>query len=127
MFGGTGGVAQAGSLAGAVTKAGGHQTGGDILPDEWADGIDAADKTFEFGIGPGCTGYDADAGTYTGQAIPPVRIREVCESLDVADDPTTPEDETRVRCCIESICDNDFSPAIQCLGGLIQDVFTPVG
>ncbi len=102
-------------------------SGGDILPEEWVAGITAADKTFEFGVGPGCTGYDAAAGTYTGQAIPPVRIREVCESLDVTDDPTTPQDETRVRCCIESICDDDFSAAIQCLAGLIQDVITPVG
>jgi hypothetical protein len=101
--------------------------GGDVLPDEWADGITAADKQFEFGVGPGCTGYDPVSGTYTGQAIAPVRVREVCESLDVPDDPTTAQDETRVRCCIESICDDDFSPAIQCLGGLIQDVFTPVG
>jgi len=100
--------------------------GGDILPDEWALGVDAADKQFDFGIGPGCTGYDVGTGTYTGQAIPPVRVRELCESLDRPDDPTTEQDETRIRCCIESICDDDFSPAIRCLTGLIQDVFTPV-
>jgi hypothetical protein len=100
--------------------------GGDILPDEWAAGVDAADKTFEFGVGPGCTGVDPELSTYTGQAIPPVRIREVCESLDRADDPETPLDETRIRCCIESICDDDFSPAIRCLAGLIQDVIVPV-
>ena len=46
----------------------------------------------------------------TGQAIPPVRIREVCESLDVPDDPATAADETEIRCCIESICGDDFSP-----------------
>ena len=78
-------------------------------------------------IGPGCTGYDAKSGTYTGQAIPPVRIRDVCESLDRPDDPNTPEDETRIRCCVESICDDDFSPAIRCLTGLIQQAVTPVG
>ena len=44
--------------------------------------------------------------------------KEVCESLNSGDD---------VRCCIESICDDDFSPAIDCLTGIIQDVFTPVG
>jgi hypothetical protein len=91
---------------------------GDILPDEYADGVRAAVKQYEFGIGPGCTG-SADGGmTFTGQAIPPVRIRSVCESLD---------DETRIRCCIESICDSDFSPALRCLTGLIQDAVTPVG
>jgi hypothetical protein len=101
--------------------------GGDILPDEWNDGVRAANKQFEFGIGPGCTGYDPKTGTYTGQAIAPVRIRDVCESLDTPDDPATPEDETRIRCCVESICDADFSPAIRCLTGLIQQAVTPVG
>jgi len=100
---------------------------GDILPDEWNAGVRADEKQHEFGIGPGCTGVTDEGGGFTGQAIPPVRIRSVCESLDVADDPTTADDETRIRCCIESICDSDFSPAIRCLTGLIQDVFTPVG
>jgi hypothetical protein len=99
---------------------------GDILPDEWARGVDAATKQFDFGIGPGCTGYDEDTAAYTGQAVPPVRIREVCESLNVPDDPRTDADESRVRCCIESICDDDFTPAIRCLTGLIQNVIVPV-
>ncbi|MCA9636467.1 MAG: hypothetical protein KC420_10620 [Myxococcales bacterium] len=81
----------------------------DILP---GDGGTAATKQFEFGIGPGCTG----AGT--GQAIPPVRIKEVCESLNDGD---------RIRCCMESICDDDFSPAIECLSGLLQETFAPQG
>jgi len=98
----------------------------DVLPDEAMSGVVAADKQFEFGIGPGCTGIGSD-GSYTGQAVAPVRIREVCESLNIADDPETEADETTIRCCIESICDEDFSPAIRCLTGLIQDVFQPVG
>jgi hypothetical protein len=100
---------------------------GDILPDEWADSVRAADKNFEFGIGPGCTGVDDATGEFTGQAVPPVRVRSVCESLDVPDDPETPADETQIRCCIESICDEDFSPAFRCLTGLIQSAVTPVG
>jgi hypothetical protein len=64
---------------------------------------------------------------FTGQAVPPVRVRSVCESLDIPDDPATPQDEAEVRCCIESICDEDFSPAIRCLTGLIQNAVTPVG
>jgi len=100
---------------------------GDILPDEWADNTRAVDKQFEFGVGPGCTGYDAASGTFTGQAVPPVRIRSVCESLDVPDDPTVPGDQSEVRCCFESICDDDFSAAVRCLTGLIQNVVTPVG
>ncbi|MEM6995840.1 MAG: hypothetical protein AAF721_35345, partial [Myxococcota bacterium] len=91
-------------------------TGADILPGD-PDTVEA--KTEQFGIGPGCTGFeDATMTVSTGQAIPPVRIKEVCESLNEADS---------VRCCIESICDDDFSPAIDCLTGIIQDVFKPVG
>ena len=75
---------------------------GDLLP---GDGGDAASKQFEFGIGPGCTGAD-NMGGFTGQATPPVRIREVCEGLDAVDE---------VRCCIESICDTDFSNLMNCL------------
>ncbi|MEZ4385701.1 MAG: hypothetical protein R3A79_30560 [Nannocystaceae bacterium] len=87
---------------------------GDILP---GDGGTAATKQFEFGIGPGCTGLDGE-GNYTGQAIPPVRIKEVCESLNDGD---------KIRCCMESICDDDFSPAIECLSGLLQETFAPQG
>jgi hypothetical protein len=100
---------------------------GDILPAEWASGATAADKQFEFGIGPGCTSYNAASDTSRGQAIPPVRVRSVCESLNRADDPATPDvDETAIRCCIESICGVDFSPAIYCLTGLIEAALEPV-
>ncbi|MEM7152040.1 MAG: hypothetical protein AAF799_04320 [Myxococcota bacterium] len=91
---------------------------GDILPSEWDAGRRAADKIFEFGdLGPGCTGTDK-VGRFTGQALPPVRIREVCESLDVveADGSTSP------RCCIESICDDGFDPAMRCLTGMLGQV-----
>jgi hypothetical protein len=105
----------------------GQYPDGDILPAEWAAGVTAEDKQFEFGIGPGCTAYDDEADISRGQAIPPVRVRSVCESLNRADDPLTPDvDETRVRCCIESICGVDFSPAIRCLTGLVQATLTPV-
>ena len=87
---------------------------GDILPGD--DGT-AATKEFEFGVGPGCTGEDGMGG-FTGQAIPPVRVKEVCESLN---------EEERLRCCIESICDTDFSDAIGCLSGLIQETIVPIG
>jgi len=95
------------------------------------DDINAAHKQWEFGIGPGCTGVttvvDKETGeeseVFTGQAIPPVRIREVCESLNETDE----DGNTKTRCCIESICDDDFSPAVDCLTGIIQDAVTPVG
>ncbi|MFO7566457.1 MAG: VWA domain-containing protein [Enhygromyxa sp.] len=88
----------------------------DILEEDMLAGIDADYQQWAFGIGPGCTGYDA-MGNVTGQAIPPVRIKQVCESLNYDD---------RVRCCIESVCDEDFSAALGCLTDVIQDVFVPV-
>lgn len=88
---------------------------GDILPEDVDAGATAATKTFEFGIGPGCTGGDAESG-FTGQAIPPVRVKEVCEALNV----THESGKTDIRCCIESICDTDYSDALRCLTGIIQ-------
>ena len=68
---------------------------------------------FELGIGPGCASED---GSY--QAVPPARLREVCEGLDETD---------AIRCCLESVCDDDFSEAMTCLTGMIQTVVTPIG
>ena len=87
---------------------------GDILPEDFMMGETAADKQFDFGIGPGCTGAN-ELGEFTGQAIPPVRIREVCEALDL--DGTA----QGARCCLESVCDSDYSAAVQCLTGLIRN------
>ncbi|MGB1012719.1 MAG: hypothetical protein ACPG4T_01195 [Nannocystaceae bacterium] len=91
----------------------------DILPGD--PDANAATKKFKFGIGPGCTQAN------TGQAIPPVRVKEVCESLNIPDDPETNWDESEPRCCIESICSEDFSPAIECLSGILQQAIPPVG
>lgn len=101
----------------------GTAAGGDILPDEWANGVTADVKRFQFGdVGPGCTGTDGD-GNFTGQAIPPVRVREVCESLNYTDE----EGVEQIRCCVESICSTDFSPAIECLTGILQETLGPIG
>lgn len=81
----------------------------DILP---GDTDTPADKQFEFGIGPGCVGP-------AGQAVPPGRIQEVCQSLDLPDDPDTAVDERGVRCCIESVCDSDYTAALGCLAGML--------
>jgi hypothetical protein len=89
---------------------------GDILPDQWAEGVRAADQQHLFGIGPGCTGGDEASG-FTGQAIPPVRVRELCESLDIGG---APEDR---RCCLESVCDGDYAAAMTCLVGLVNNTF----
>jgi len=96
----------------------GTPTGGDLLPDDVAAGVTVEQKRFEFGeIGPGCTGQDGMGG-FTGQAIPPVRIKEVCQSLDGTDENGDPE----IRCCMESICDTDYSDAVSCLTGIIDKV-----
>ena len=91
---------------------------GDILP---GDPKSAATKQYEFGIGPGCS------NAATGQAVPPVRVKEVCESLNIPDDPGTDKDEAELRCCIESICDTDFSNAINCLAGILEDKLIAAG
>ncbi len=44
----------------------------------------------------------------------------MCESLDYEEN-----GERQVRCCIESICDEDFSKAIDCLTGILQTVSGP--
>jgi hypothetical protein len=90
----------------------------DILPGD--DGT-AGTKEFEFGIGPACTGDDGMGG-FTGQAVPSPRITEVCRALDDTSDPNNP----KIRCCMESVCDDDFSDAINCLTGIIQDSIAPV-
>ena len=81
-----------------------------IIPDEWAQGIGAADKTFQLGVGPACTTVDMD-DNFT-QAQPSPRIVEVCQALD--------EQEGDAHCCIESVCDDDYSAAMTCLRGMLQ-------
>jgi hypothetical protein len=103
-------------------KDGAYPTG-DILPTE-DDDVTAATKEFEFGIGPGCTGEDGMGG-FTGQATPNTRVMEVCQALDDKSDPDP--DKHKIRCCMESICDQDFSDAINCLTGIIQESIAPIG
>lgn len=89
---------------------------GEIPPDDWDAGVRAEHKIFRFGaLAPGCLQSD-DFGEVFGHAMPPVRIREFCESLDGVDD----DGEPITRCCIESVCDSDLSGPIRCLGGLIS-------
>ena len=82
---------------------------GEIIPDEWAMGVTAADKTFALGIGPGCTGMEPPEPF--SQAQPPPRIREVCQALD---------GQGGTHCCMESACDFDMAPAMTCLRGMIE-------
>jgi hypothetical protein len=75
---------------------------GDLLPDAPLDG---PHLEWKFGIGPGCTGEDGMGG-FIGQALPSVRVKDVCQALD---------GNGEVRCCIESICDANFVNVIDCL------------
>lgn len=84
---------------------------GDLLPEE---GPSAAHEQWRHGIGPGCLGEDGMGG-FIGHATPPVRVNEVCQALDEGD---------AVRCCIESVCDHDFSAMAKCL---TADFPCPVG
>jgi len=95
---------------------------GDILPEDAQAGKNAATKEFDFGIGPGCTGEDGQGG-FTGQALPPVRIKEVCEALDIVKD----NGDVDLRCCIESVCDTDYDSAMVCLRGLLSGPTGPLG
>ena len=66
----------------------------------------SAHMLFDHGIGPGCM-------TGVARAHPPVRMREVCQSLDIVD-----EGSAHVRCFIESICDPNFEAVMGALYGL---------
>ena len=90
----------------------------DILP---GDPDSAAQKQYDFGIGPGCS------NAATGQAVPPGRIQETCQALDRSDDPLTNIDESEVRCCIESVCDDDFAGAFDCLAGMLSQRLSAPG
>jgi hypothetical protein len=89
---------------------------GDILPDDAQQGKNAASMEFDYGIGPGCTGEDGMGG-FVGQGLPPVRIKEVCEALDIEMD----NGDVAHRCCIESVCDDDYTAAVNCLTGMMND------
>lgn len=85
---------------------------GDISPAEWDQGERAADKAFDFGPGPGCTGLDLDDQFV--QAVPPLRIASACQSLD---------EQGGLRCCLESVCDDQFTGAMNCTAGMLaQDL-----
>jgi hypothetical protein len=92
---------------------------GDVLPDAWDAGRRAADEAFVSGeLAPGCIEVD-DRGAFLGHALPPVREREVCESLNFVDE----IGEEQVRCCVESICDDDFSRSMLCFTGSVGRPF----
>ena len=61
----------------------------------------------DFGIGPGCT-------SAAGEAVPPVRLREFAEEFVVGDENN-----------MFSICDSDYSPALNAIANAIADQVRP--
>jgi hypothetical protein len=80
---------------------------GDILPSEDAAGITAADKHFLLGVGPACSGQNL-RGQYARQAVPNLRLFDVCMSLDEPD---------AQHCFIDSVCELRFDNALRVLYG----------
>ncbi len=87
----------------------------DVLPDDAAAGLGAADLEFAYGIGPGCSRPES---TTVAQAIPPIRALEVCSRLEGQGDE---DGEELVSCCVESICDDDYANGMRCLAGMFTD------
>lgn len=94
----------------------------DLTVAELDAGVTVEHKVFEFGdTAPGCA-------TDQGNALFPRRVYEVCAGLDIPDDPRTPDlYEFQPRCCIESICADDYSAAIQCLTPSVSGPPVPKG
>lgn len=79
---------------------------GDIVPDDAANGVTAADKHFAFGIGPACTGASLQDG-FT-QGLPNPRLFEVCQALD---------EDREQHCFVDSICSQTYDGALGSLWG----------
>jgi hypothetical protein len=82
----------------------GIEGGGEDWSVTYADAEDP-DFQLEYGIGPGCVGDDGQA------AIPPVRLRELAQAVGGG---------------LYSVCDADYSPALDDLGAQIADQFRPL-
>jgi hypothetical protein len=87
----------------------------DLYQEQIDAGITAQWMQYDLGIGPGCM-FEGSPEVPPLHAVPPVRMREVCEALNIERDDGTVD----VRCCIESICSEDFSNGIRCLTGAIS-------
>ena len=75
--------------------------------DSLAGTMNDPDFQDNFGIGPGCTSTVAEA-------VPPVRIREFAEAFSVAG-----------RQNLFSVCDTDYSPALEAIAEQIRDQIRP--
>ncbi|MBV1857667.1 MAG: hypothetical protein KUG77_04585, partial [Nannocystaceae bacterium] len=87
----------------------------DVLPEDVDAGVSAADLQFRFGIGPGCS---SPGSTSVTQAIPPVRALALCSHLN---DNVDEDGGSPTTCCVESICDDDYTSGMACLAGMLAD------
>lgn len=87
----------------------------DVLPEDVDAGVSAADLQFNYGIGPGCSRPES---TSVAHALPPIRALEVCSHVDGQVDE---DGNPLTTCCVESICDDDYSAGMRCLAGMLAD------
>jgi hypothetical protein len=87
----------------------------DIYQEQADANITAQYMQYDLGIGPGCM-FEGSPDIPAIQAAPPVRMRQVCEALNIE----RQDGSVDIRCCIESICSEDFSNGIRCLTGAIS-------
>ena len=87
----------------------------DMYQEQTDANVTAEWMQYDLGIGPGCQ-FEGSPDLPPLQAVPPVRMKEVCEALNIERQDGTVD----VRCCIESICSEDFSNGIRCLTGAIS-------
>ncbi len=78
----------------------------DLSEEDVQSGVDLADLTWEYGIGPGCR---APGGLEDDYALPSPRVFEVCGRLDQVGE---------AHCCVDSICSDDYTGALRCLLGV---------
>ncbi len=87
----------------------------DVLPQDAKAGVGAADLQFNYGVGPGCS---RPQSTSIAQALPPIRTLEVCSRLS---DQVDAIGNSVATCCIESICDDDYTSGMRCLANMLVD------
>ncbi len=101
----------AGGLADLVYRDWEYQ---DLLPPDLENGVSVDDKRFATHIGPACSEYGVNTGRFV-QAVPNIRVTEVCESLDQTRD----LGDAGVRCCVESVC--DYAMPLDCVDGWLSN------
>ncbi len=87
----------------------------DLLPQDVDAGVTAADQQFNYGVAPGCS---RPQSTSVAQALPPLRTLELCSRLS---DQVDQIGNSVATCCVESICDDDYTSGMRCLASMLED------